>query len=109
MHQTIDRRRGGHRVLKNLLPLRERKIARQHHTASLVAVGQKRKQYIHLFAALLDVADVVDDEGGDPPQPLEQTCRLQLALGHQKLLPQQAEAREQHPSASVNQLLSDGT
>jgi len=63
VNETVDRGRRGHRVLEYLLPLAERKIARQEHAASFVALGQEREQHFHLLATLLHVADVVDDQG----------------------------------------------
>ena len=45
MHQPVDGRRRGHRVLEDLLPLGERKAAGQHHAAALVALGEQGEQH----------------------------------------------------------------
>ena len=63
VNEAVDGGRGRHRVLEYLLPLRERKIARQEHATAFVTLGQQRKQDFHLFATLLHVADVVDNQG----------------------------------------------
>ena len=60
--QAVDGGGRGHGVLEDLLPLAERQVARQHHTAALVAFSQQSEQHLHLLAALLDVAEVVDDQ-----------------------------------------------
>ncbi len=39
--QAVDGGGRGHGILENLLPFAEREVARQHHAASLVALGQQ--------------------------------------------------------------------
>ncbi len=65
VHQSIDGSCCGHRVFEDLIPLAEGEIARQQHAAAFVAFRQQSKENLHLFAALLYVPEVVDD------QPLE--------------------------------------
>ena len=62
MNQAVDGRRRGHRVFEDPLPLRERKVARDHEAASFVTVGQQRKEHLHLLLALLHVTQVVEDD-----------------------------------------------
>lgn len=62
MDQAVDGSGRGHGVLEDLFPFAEREIAREHHAAALVAFSQQGEQHLHLLAALLDVAQVVDDQ-----------------------------------------------
>ena len=57
--EAIDGRSRGHGIFEDLLPLRERKVASQHHAAALMAFGQQGEDLINLGAALLNVADIV--------------------------------------------------
>lgn len=43
MDEPIDGRRGGHRVLEDRLPLRERQVAGQKYASAFVTVGQDAK------------------------------------------------------------------
>jgi len=69
--QAVDCSSGCHGVLEYLFPLAERQVARQQHAAPFVALGKEREQHLHLFTALLDVADVVDDQSVAFRQPLD--------------------------------------
>ena len=88
VNETVDRGRGRHRVLEYLLPLAERKIARQEHTTSFVTLGQQCEQHFHLFATLLHVADVVDDQGVALRKTTDRSREFQVAFRDQQLLHQ---------------------
>ena len=107
VNQAVDRGRRGHRVLEYLLPLRERQIARQQHTASFVTLGQQREQNLHLFATLLHVADVVDDQGVALRKATDRSREFQVALRYQQLLHQQAACRKVDPAALPDQFLTE--
>ncbi|MBA7580894.1 hypothetical protein ES708_22792 [subsurface metagenome] len=68
MDQAIDSGRSGHGVFEDFLPFREGQVATDHDTGPFIAVGQKRKQHFHFFPALLDIADIIDDDGVIPGQ-----------------------------------------
>ena len=59
VHDTVDRRSSGHRILEDLVPLREHEVAGDHHAATLLAVRQEREQHLLLVTVLPHVADVV--------------------------------------------------
>lgn len=82
--QAVDGGGRGHSILEDLLPFAERQVACQHHAASLVAFGQKGEQHLHLFAALLDVAQVVDDQRVELRQVLDDSSQPQVAFGNQE-------------------------
>ena len=107
VNETVDRGRGGHRVLEYLLPLAEREIARQQHAAAFVTLGQQREQNLHLFAALLHIADVVDDQGVALRKTPDRARKFQVTLGNQQLLHQQAACRKVDPAALPDQLLAE--
>ena len=48
MHQSIDGRRGGHRIFEDSLPFGKDEIAGQQHAMTLVAMGQQGEQDFHL-------------------------------------------------------------
>ena len=62
MDQAVDGCRGGHCVLEDLLPLAERQIAGQHHTASFISFGQQGEEHLHFFSTLLYISQIVDDQ-----------------------------------------------
>ena len=49
MHEPINCRHGGHRVLEDLIPFREHQVAGDHHAAPLVAFGKEREQHFHFL------------------------------------------------------------
>src|ERR1035437_3056249 len=49
MHEPINCRHGGHRVLEDLIPFREHQVAGDHHAAPLLAFGQEREQHFHFL------------------------------------------------------------
>ena len=109
MHQAVDCCRCCHRVFEDLIPLAERKVARQQHAAAFVTFRQKSEQNLHLLSALLNVAQVVDDQALEAAQLLDQFRKTQVAFGDQQLLNQQAARREQHTVTLKNQLLRQRT
>lgn len=107
VNETVDCGRGCHGVLEYLLPLRKREIARQQHAAAFVTLGQQREQNLHLFATLLHVANVVDDQGIALRKTTDRARKFQVALGNQQLLHQQAACRKVDPAALPDQLLTE--
>ena len=63
VHQAVDHRRRGHGILKDATPLAEDDVAGDDHAAALVPFGEEGEEHLHLVAALLHVADVVEDDG----------------------------------------------
>src|SRR5260370_16778303 len=97
MHQLIDRRGRRHRVLEDLLPLRERQVAGHQHAPPFVPFRQQREQHLHLLPALLHVAEVVDHQRLPTGQALQQRLQRQVALGRQQVLHQQTARHAHHP------------
>mgnify|MGYP004269793685 CR=1 FL=1 len=63
VNDPIDGGGVGHRVFEDAIPFGEHKIGSNDHAAAFVSFGQEGKEYFHLFSALLDVADLVDNQG----------------------------------------------
>jgi len=51
----------GHGIFKNLFPFGERQIAGDHQTTLFIAICQEGKQHLHLFPALLDVPNIINN------------------------------------------------
>jgi len=64
--QAINGGHGGHGILENLVPFRKDQIGTDHEAAPFIALGQEGEEHLHLFAALLDVTDVVKDDDLEP-------------------------------------------
>ena len=103
--EAVDRSRRRHLVLEDLFPLREGKIAGDR--AALIAVGQKRKEDLHLLTRVLDVADVIEDQGVVSVPALEQAGQVEVTLGDQELLDQKISGSEQDASPLMDQVLAD--
>ena len=109
VNQTIDRRRRGHGILEDTLPLRESQVARDQHASTLVALRQQSEQNLHLFAALLDITQVVDEQSVVAAQALEQASQRQIALGDEQFLNQQVAGRVEHTPTLAHQILAQRT
>ena len=62
MDEAVDRGGGRHGVLEDPVPLAEDEVARDQQRAALVALGEQREEDLGLLGALLDVAEVVEDQ-----------------------------------------------
>ena len=81
MHQPVDGRHRRHRILEDLVPLAEHQIRADEQTPPLVALGSQREEHLHLFPALLHVADVVEDEHIVAVELFEFVLQPQVSLG----------------------------
>ncbi len=84
MDQAVDGGGRGHGILEDLLPFAERQVARQHHATTLIAFGQKGEQHLHFFAALLDIAQVIDDQRVELRQALDGFSQPQVTFGNKE-------------------------
>ena len=62
MHDSVDRRCGGHRVLEDLIPVAEDEIGGYEQGLPLVALSHEREQDFDFLGALADVPDVIEDD-----------------------------------------------
>lgn len=106
MDQTIYGCCRGHRILEDLVPLREDQVTGDDDAPSLISLSEESEKDFHLLGRLLNIADVIENdhlEGVELPQcPGE----LQLSFGNQKVL-NQLECRDpQHRVPSLDQGVS---
>ena len=80
MDQPVDGRHGRHRILEDLFPLAENQVGTDQQTAPFVTLGKEGKQDFHLLAALLDVSEVIEDDGLEGVEFLKQSLQLEVIL-----------------------------
>jgi len=77
MNQTVNGSSRGHGVFENLLPSGKGQIACQHYSATFIAISQQRKEHLHLFATLLNITYIINDQyvivGAQPYEVFTQT------------------------------------
>ena len=88
MDDPINGGGGGQRVFKNLIPLRKDEIGGDNDTAPFITFGQKSKEDLHFFAALLDVADVIENDDLETIQPFEFPFQIVVAFGSEQAIDQ---------------------
>ena len=86
MDQPVDGGRRGHRIVKDGLPLGKGQIAGDQDRSAFVAMRQECKEDFHLFAGVLDIADVVEDEGMILVPALQQPGEGQVAFGESRFV-----------------------
>ena len=69
MNEAVDGGHRGHRVLEDLVPLGEDQVGGDDDGLLLVTLSEEMEEYLHLLGRLLDVADVVDDDGVEALEP----------------------------------------
>ncbi|MNC90837.1 hypothetical protein D3C83_69880 [compost metagenome] len=62
VHEAVDGCGRGHLIAKDAVPLPEDEIAGQQDRAALVALGQQGKQHLRFLGALLDVAQIIEQQ-----------------------------------------------
>src|SRR4029079_11552902 len=91
---------------EDLVPLAENQIAGDHHAASLVPLGEKGEQHLHLVAALLDVAEIVERDRVVAVEDRELVFEAQIALGGKQSLDERVGRDEQHAVSALDQLVA---
>ena len=65
VHHPVNGRRRGHRVLEDLVPLREHQVTGDHHAPAFVALGEEGEEHLHLGAVLLLLLERVQTRNRD--------------------------------------------
>src|SRR6185436_16924656 len=91
-----------------LVPLAKNQIAGDHHAASLVPLGEKGEQHLHLVAALLDIPYVVEGDRVVPVEDRKLVLEAQIALGSEQALDERVRRHEQDAVPTLDQLVADG-
>jgi hypothetical protein len=100
---------GGHGILENADPIAEDQVAGDEDALAFVPLGQEGEGHLHFVAALLDVADVVEDHGVIDVESGKFSFEAKVALGSQQPLDERKGRREQDPVAVPDELVADGS
>jgi hypothetical protein len=84
--QAVDGSGCGHGVAEDSIPLAEDKVAGEREASALVALGNQREEDFGFLRALLDVAEVVEDNEVEAVELSQGTRQSQVALGGEQLL-----------------------
>ena len=107
MHDAVDGRGRRHLVFEDLSPLAEHEVARDRHASSFVSLCQKREQHLHLLAALLHVAQVVEDDGVVAVEAPQGGLEREVALGREQALDEFEGGHEEHLVAPLDELVAE--
>jgi len=103
---AIDRGGGSERILEDLVPLREDQIGSDGDTTPFIALGQEGKEHLHLFAALLDIADIVQDDDVKAVQAAQFGFQGIIPLGPQEAVDQLVGGRKEYAVVVVDPLVA---
>ena len=106
--QPVDGAGRGHGVFEDAVPIAEDQIAGDEDALAFVPLGQEGEEHLHFVAALLDVADVVEDHGMIDVERGEFAFEAQVALGGQQPLDERVGRGEQDSVAVLDKLVADG-
>ena len=107
MDDPVDCSSSGHRVLEDLVPLRENQVAGDHHAPTLVPLRQEGEEHLDFLPALLHVSDVVDDDDVEMVEPFQRALEFEAPLGDQQSLHDAEGGLEQHLVATLDQRVPD--
>lgn len=78
VNESIDRGGGSHGVLEDAVPLAKDEIARDDGP-TLVPFGHEREDHLNLVRALLQIADVVEDDDLEAVELAQSTRQREVA------------------------------
>ena len=109
VHEPVHRCHGGHGVFEDLIPLAEDEVRTQQDAATLVALRKQGEEHFHFFAALLQVADVVEDEHFVAVEFLEFFFQPELAFGCEELAHDfEGGSKEDTPGVAQDEFATQG-
>ena len=110
MYEPVDGRHGGHRVLEDLVPLAEDQVRGDDDGLFLVAFGEEGEEHFHFLAGLVDVADIVEDDGIKALEFGKRGRQFQVALGGEQLGHEFEGGSEKHLQVvSLDPLATEGS
>ncbi len=107
VNHPVDGRRRGQRVLEDPLPFGKDQIGRNDDAAPFVPFGQEGKQHLHLFLALLHVANVIEDDHLEAVKAAQLPFQLIIPLGSQQASHQAEGGTEQNGVPQVDQFIAN--
>ena len=108
MHQPVDGRGGGHRVLEDAVPLAEDEVAADQYAFALIAFSEEGKQYLDLIAVLLEIPDVIEDDHSIAVEAAQFFFQAQFLFGAEQALHQLERGGKEDPVAPFDEGLADG-
>lgn len=108
MDDAIDGGSGGHGILEDPIPFAEDEIAGDQEGPTLIPLGHHGEEDLGLVGALLDVADVVEDEQVEDVEPAEGAGQREVAFGRQQVLDDLVGGREENRVSAVDECMPDG-
>lgn len=109
MHQTVYGGGGVHRIVKDRFPLREGQVGCDQHACAFVAFCQQMEEHFHLFAAVLYIAESINDQGFIAQQQLHEFWQSLLLFCTNQCVDQLAGGVKDDPVSLIDQLLSQCT
>lgn len=97
MDKPVDGGCRGGWILEDFTPLREGQIAGKHDAAPFVSVSKEGEEDLHLVATLLDIPYFVDDKSVVTGHAFQVSGELQIALGKEQFLYEQAAGGQADP------------
>ena len=61
MYEAVDGSGGSHGVFEDTIPLTEDEVTGDHQTSAFVPFGEKGEENFHLFGALLDITNIIQN------------------------------------------------
>lgn len=95
-------------ILENAVPFAEDEVAGDEDAASLVPLGEGGEEHLHLVSALLDVADIVEDDRVVAVEESELFLEPQVALCGEETLHERERRREEDAVPALDELVADG-
>ena len=83
VHQAVDGSSRHHGVFEDRFPFGKRQIAGHQDAAAFVTLGQQSEHHFHVVPALLQVAQIVDDQSVVAAQAFDLPAQPQIPLGGQ--------------------------
>src|SRR5207247_4636451 len=88
--------------------LREDEVAADQHALALVAFRKEGEEHLHLFAVLLDVPDVIDENNVEGIEAVEFLLQFQRFLRDEEPLDESERREKEHLEAPLDELVADG-
>lgn len=108
MDEAVDRRSGGHWILEDAIPFCKRQVAGDEERPSLIPLCHEGKEDLHLFGALLDISDIIQDQELVVVESLEGFGEGEVPFGGEEVLNQAEGGSEENGVATLYQGVTDG-
>jgi hypothetical protein len=108
MDEAVDGRGGGHGILEDAVPFTEDEVAGDEERAPLVALGHEGEEDLDFLSALLDVANVVEDEQVERVELGQSARESEVTFGSEELLDEAKGRGEEDGTTSLHERVTEG-